>query len=271
MSGIHSTAQVDPGAAVGRDVEIGPYCVVGPDVRLGDRCRLLAHVVVDGHTALGEDNVVHPFAAIGLPPQSLNYGGGPTRLEIGSRNVIREHVTMHTGTEEGGGVTRVGDGGLFMVGAHIAHDCRIGDGVVLVNGVALGGHVEVDDRAQVGGLSGIHQRVRIGTHAIVGGHSAVERHVIPFGLAVGNRAYLRGVNVVGLRRAGFSRDEVAEIQKAYGLLFSDEESLGQQLDRLAQEFPDSPRIARIVAFFRDADGSPRLQRRGVCQPRDGLG
>lgn len=267
MSRIHPTAQVDPGAVLGEDVEIGPFCVVGPDVRLGDRCRLIAHVVVDGHTALGEDNVVHPFTAIGLPPQSLKYKGGPTRLEMGARNVVREHVTMHTGTEEGGGVTRIGDGGLFMVGVHVAHDCRIGDGVVLVNDAALGGHVEIDDRAQIGGLSGIHQHVRIGTHAIVGGHSAVEKHVIPFGLAVGNRASLRGVNVVGLRRAGFSKDEVAEVQKAYGLLFSDEEALGQQLDRLVREFPDSPPVAKIIAFFRDDDGSPRIKRRGICQPR----
>lgn len=271
MSGIHPTAQVDPKAVLGQDVEIGPYCVVGPDVRLGDRCRLMAHVLVDGHTTFGEDCVVYPFAAIGLPPQSLNYRGGPTRLEIGARNVVREHVTMHTGTETGGGVTRVGDGGLFMVGAHVAHDCRIGDGVILVNGAGLGGHVEIEDRVQIGALSGVHQHVRIGTHAIIGGHSAVEKHVIPFGLAVGNRAYLRGVNVVGLRRAGFSRDEVAEVQKAYGLLFSDEEVLSQQLDHLAREFPDSPHVSQIVAFFRDGEGALRIQDRGICQPRDGRG
>ncbi len=265
---IHPTAVVDSCAEIGADVEIGPYCVVGPNVKLGARCQLRSHVVINGHTTLGKANIIYPSAAIGLAPQSFKYKGGPTRLEIGAGNVIRESVTMHVGTEDGGGVTSIGDEGLFMVGAHIAHDCRIGNKVILVNGVALGGHVEIEDRAQVGGLCGVHQYVHIGTHASIGGHSAVEKNVLPYVLALGNRAHLHGLNIVGLRRAGFSKQELADVRKAYGLLFADDEPLLQQLDALEREFPKSKRVEQIISFCRTVESSPGTARRGYCQPQD---
>ncbi|MEX2643256.1 MAG: acyl-ACP--UDP-N-acetylglucosamine O-acyltransferase [Acetobacterales bacterium] len=263
MTSIHSTAIVEEGAELGADVDIGPFCHVGPDVILGDRVRLKSHVVISGRTAVGEDTQVYPFASIGHPPQDLKYKGEPSRLVIGRKNMIREHVTMNPGTEGGGMLTEVGDNGLFMVGCHVAHDCRLGNNVILANNATLAGHVVIDDFAILGGLSAVHQFVRIGKHAMVGGASAVENDVIPYGSVIGNRAWLSGLNLIGLKRRGFTRDVIHSLRAAYRLLFAPEGTLGERLEDVASLFSDNEPVMEIVAFIRQ-DSS-----RAICQPRDG--
>ncbi|SDD78685.1 UDP-N-acetylglucosamine acyltransferase [Paracoccus isoporae] len=210
---IHPSAVIAEGAVLGQGVRIGPFCVIGPRVRLGDGVELKSHVVIGGDTSVGAQTVIYPFASIGQDPQDLKYRGEDTRLEIGARNRIREYVTMNPGTEGGGGVTRVGDDGLFMASCHVAHDCRIGDRVVLVNSVAVAGHCVIGDDVIVGGLSGIHQFVRIGQGAMIGALSMVTADVLPFGLVQGPRAHLDGLNLVGLKRRGASRAEIAELRR----------------------------------------------------------
>ena len=263
MTEIHATAIVDDGASLGDDVTIGPYCCVGADVVLGDRVRLHAHVVVAGRTVIGAGTEIYPFASIGLPPQDLKYDGEPSRLEIGTNNVIREQVTMNPGTAGGGMLTRIGDHGLFMVGAHVAHDCTLGDHVILANNATLGGHVAIEDHAILGGLSAVHQFCRIGAHAMVGGMSGVEQDVIPFGSVMGNRARLAGLNVIGLRRRGFSKSEVQTLRTAYRLLFAEEGTMSERLADAAGMYRDNSAVMEIVEFIQ-ADSS-----RSICQPRAG--
>jgi UDP-N-acetylglucosamine acyltransferase len=261
MTAIHPTAVVHDGAVLGQDVQIGPYCVIGGRARLGDRVRLLSHVIIEGDTALGEDCLVHPFACLGAAPQHLGHKGEPTQLIIGPRNEVREHVTMHTGTVFDRGVTEVGADGLFMVGSHVAHDCIVGDHVVLANSAALGGHVKVGDYVFIGGLAGIHQHSRIGRNAFVGANAMVNKDVIPFGSVWGNHAHLEGLNLVGLRRRGFSRETVNQLRAAYRLLFADEGTFQERLDDTAELHAHSPEVMEIVAFIRaDAD-------RPLCLPR----
>lgn len=257
---VHPTATVEDGAQIGAGVAVGPYCYVGPDVVLEDGVELVSHAVVAGRTAVGRGTRIFPFASIGHPPQDLKYRGEPSRLVVGARCVIREHVTMNPGTEGGGMITRVGDRCLFMVGAHVAHDCRVGDDAILVNNATLAGHVEVGDFAILGGLSAVHQYVRIGRHAMIGGMSGVESDVIPFGSALGNRAHLSGLNVVGLKRRGFSRGTIHEMRKAYRLLFAEEGTMAERVADVADEFADVGPVMDIVAFIR-ADNS-----RSICQP-----
>lgn len=209
---IHPSAVIAPGAVLGQGVRIGPFCVLGDGVRLGDGVELKSHVVVEGDTEIGEGTVVFPFTCLGAVPQDMKYRGERTRLVIGARNRIREHVTMNPGTDGGGGMTRVGDDGLFMVGSHVAHDCHVGDRVILVNHVALAGHVEIGDDAIIGGLSGVHQWVRIGRGAMIGALSMVTADVIPYGLVQAPRAGLAGLNLVGLKRRGVGRDEIAALR-----------------------------------------------------------
>ena len=261
MSEIHPTAVIDANAKIGSDVTIGPYCIVGADVKLEDGVSLMGHVVVGGRTTVGAGCTVYPFASLGLPPQDLKYRGEPSRLTIGRETVIREHVTMNPGTEAGGMLTRVGEHCLFMVGAHVAHDCQIGDRVILVNNATLGGHVEVGDWAIFGGLSAAHQYVRIGRHAMVGGKTGVENDVIPYGSVVGNRAHLSGLNIIGLKRRGFSRAIINDLRRAYRLIFAQEGTLNERLDDVAELFSDNEPVMEIVCFIR-ADSS-----RAVCQPR----
>ena len=261
MAGVHGTAIVGPEVTLGRDVAIGPYCVVGGQVALDDGVVLHSHVVADGRTRIGPGTEIFPFASIGHRPQDLKYHGEPSELIIGRDNVIREHVTMNPGTEGGGMVTRVGDGGLFMMGAHVAHDCQIGDRVIMANNATLGGHVVVEDDAIIGGLSAVHQFVRIGRHAIVGGMSGVEHDVIPYAMAIGNRARLQGLNVVGLKRGGFARAEIQALNEAYRVLFSDEATLAERVERVAGEFGESRGVGEIVAFLRTEST------RGLCRPR----
>src|SRR5215469_15415020 len=219
MPQIHPTAVVAPAARLAENVVIGPYCVVGENVTLGPRITLRSHAVVDGRTTIGEGTRLFPFASIGLEPQDLKYRGEKSELIIGRNNTIREYVTMNPGTEGGGMVTRVGDNCLFMAGAHVAHDCQIGNHVILVNHATLGGHVIIEDYAVLGGLSAVHQFVRIGRHAMIGGMSGVERDVIPYGQVMGERARLTGLNIIGMQRRGFSRDDINGLRNAYAYLF----------------------------------------------------
>ncbi len=248
---IHPSAVVDPGARLGAGVEIGPFCVVGPHVVLGDYVRLVSHVAVDGRTTIGEGTVVYPFASLGHAPQDLKYKGEPSELIIGRNNRIRENVTMNTGTEGGGMVTRVGDGGLFMVGVHIGHDCIVGNNVIFANNATLGGHVVVGDHAVLGGLSAVHQFVRIGAHAMIGGMSGVEADVIPYGLVKGDRAYLAGLNLVGLQRRGFARDEIHALRSAFKKLFEGEGDLASRAAAVAEEAGEVSTVAEMLSFLGD--------------------
>jgi UDP-N-acetylglucosamine acyltransferase len=261
MASVHPTAIVHDGARLAADVEVGPYCIVGADVALAEGVRLIAHVVVDGHTGIGPECVAHPFAVLGGPPQHLAHKGEPTRLTIGARNVIREHVTMHTGTAAGRGITTVGSDGLYMAGSHVAHDCIVGDHVVFANNATLGGHVEVGDYVFMGGLSAVHQWSRVGRHAFIGGLAPVTRDVIPFAL-VGNDAYLEGMNLVGLKRRGFSREAINELRTAYRMLFAKEGTFQERVDDVAGALADSSEVMEVVSFIRAESNRP------LCLPRD---
>ena len=261
MTKIHATAVVDPSAQLGEDVEIGPFCVVGGDVQLGDRVKLRSHVSVDGHTVLGEGCDVHPFAALGGAPQHLGYKGEPTRLEIGAGTVIRESVTMNRGTANGDAVTRIGKNGFFMAYSHVAHDCIVGDGVVFANSATLAGHCHVGDGVIIGGLSAVHQHCRIGTGAIVGGVSGVAKDVIPFGSVLGARAELGGLNIIGLKRRGFPREQIHALRNAYKGLFSGEGTLKDRVEAIAETYKGEPLVETVVAFIRGNSD------RSYCVPR----
>ena len=260
MPDIHPTAVVDGGARIGANVTVGPYSIVGTGVELAEGVTVMSHVVVNGRTSIGANTKVYPFASVGLAPQDLKYKGEPSRLEIGCNNIIREHVTMHGGTEGGGMVTRVGNNGLFMVACHVAHDCRIGDHVVMVNNATLGGHVMVGDWAILGGLAAVHQYVRIGRHAMVGGLSGVENDVIPYGSVTGNRARLQGLNIIGLKRRGISRDDIHTLRNADRLLFAQEGTLAERLEDVADLFHDNRAVMEIIDFIRTES------QRSICQP-----
>lgn len=262
---IHPTAIVDPQAQIGAEVEIGPFCCVGANVQLGDRVRLLSHVVVEGRTTVGPETVMYPFASIGHAPQDMKYKGEPSELHIGARNRIREYVTMNPGTAGGGLVTRVGDDGLFMAGAHVAHDCQVGHHVIMANNATLAGHVEVGDYAIFGGLSAVQQFVRIGPYAMVGGLSAVVQDVIPYGMVVGDRARLSGLNLVGLERRGFPREEIQAMRNAYRMLFAPEGTLAERVDEVALAFEASRQVMDIVDFIKARSG------RALCLPRSANG
>jgi UDP-N-acetylglucosamine acyltransferase len=265
MPQIHPTAIVVPGARLADDVVIGPYCVIGEDVALAAGVTLKSHVVIDGRTTIGEGTRIFPFASIGHETQDLKYQGEPSLLEIGRNNTIREYVTINPGTEGGGMVTRVGNHCLLMVGAHVAHDCQIGDHVILVNNATLGGHVIVEDYAILGGLSAVHQFVRIGRHAMIGGMSGVERDVIPYGRVIGDRARLNGLNIIGMQRRGFSREDIQGLRSAYQFLFSDDGTFNDRVNEAAERFCGIGPVDDIIAFIR-ADSS-----RAICQPKGANG
>ncbi len=257
---IHPAAIVDPKARLGAGVSIGPFCVVGPDVELGDGVELVSHVVVAGHTRLGARSRVYPFASLGNPPQSLRYKGEPTRLDIGADCIIREYVTMNPGTVDGGGVTSVGANGFFMVGVHIAHDCKVGQGIIMANCATLAGHVTVGDYVNVGGLTAIHQFCRIGAYAMVGGASGVQHDVIPFGSTFGVPARMIGLNLIGLKRRGFARDDINMLRAAYRLLFAQEGTMAERLEDVTRLYANSKPVMDVVNFI-TADSS-----RAICQP-----
>ena len=261
MANVHASAIVEDGAVLGKNVTVGPFCLVGSQVVLGDGVTLHGHVVLGGRTIVGPNSAIFPFASIGQRPQDLKYQGEESDLVIGANTVIREHVTMNPGTVGGGLVTRTGANCLFMVGAHVAHDCMIGDNVILVNNATLGGHVAIGDFAIIGGMSAVHQFARIGAHAMVGGMSGVENDVIPYGSVTGNRAHLSGLNVIGLKRRNFSRDEIHDLRNAYRSLFAQEGTMQERLDDVAELFSENHLAMEIVEFMR-GDSS-----RSICQPK----
>ena len=261
MTDIHPTAIVDPQATIGKNVSIGAYSCIGPGVTLGDDVTVKSHAVLEGLTFIGDNCEIFPFAVIGVRPQDLKYSGEDSRVEIGTNTVIREHVTIHPGTKGGGLVTSVGQDCLIMVGAHVAHDCHVGNSVIMANNATLGGHVSVGDYAILGGLAGIHQFVRIGHHSMVGGLSGVENDVIPFGSVMGNRAYLCGLNVVGLKRRGFSRENIHDLRAAYRLLFAEEGTMAERIEDVSHMFSENAAVMEIVHFIRSQSS------RSVCQPQ----
>ena len=259
--GIHHTAIIEDGAKIGENVSIGAFCSIGSNVELGDNVMLKSHVVVDGHTTIGEGTMIYPFASIGHAPQDLKFKGEKTTLTIGKNNTIREHVTMNPGTADGGSETIVGDSCLFMMSSHVAHDCKVGDHVILANNATLAGHVEVGDHVIIGGLAAIHQFVRIGKHAMIGGMSGVEHDVIPFGAVMGERANLAGLNLIGLKRRGFSRDSIHGLRNAYEQLFASEGTLENRREQVKSNFSEIAEVSEVLDFVANA-GS-----RSICVPK----
>ncbi|SEQ82276.1 acyl-[acyl-carrier-protein]--UDP-N-acetylglucosamine O-acyltransferase [Faunimonas pinastri] len=263
MNEIHSTAIVASGARIGEGVKIGPFCVVGENVSLGDGCELKSHVVVEGRTSVGDRTRIFPFASLGHQPQDLKYRGEESTLSIGSDCLIREGVTMNPGTTGGRMTTTIGNRCVFLTNSHVGHDCAVGDGVILSNNVMLAGHVSLGEAVIVGGGAAIIQFTRVGDHAFVGGMAGVENDVIPFGSVLGNRAYLGGLNLVGLKRRGFSRDAIHALRHAYRELFHlGEGTLKDRVEKVAAEYADQPDVQLIVAFLREGG------ERAVCTPRD---
>lgn len=247
---IHPTAIIEPKARLGEGVRVGPYCVIGADVEIGDRCEIKSHVVVEGRTTIGADSVIYPFASIGHAPQDLKYHGEASELIIGHHNTIREHCTMNPGTESGAMKTVIGNHGLFMMSTHVAHDCVIGDHVIMANNATLGGHVTVGDHVLIGGLAAVHQFVRIGSYAVIGGMSGVESDVIPYGRVKGDRAFLAGLNLIGLERKGFDKDQIRTLQKAFNELFGHEGTMDQRIEMVSNDFSGLDAVMQIVDFAR---------------------
>jgi UDP-N-acetylglucosamine acyltransferase len=260
---IHISACVEPSAQLGAGVEIGPFCHVGPNVVLGDSVRLISHVSIAGFTHIGARTRVFPFASIGHEPQDLKYRGEPVRLTIGEDCLIREGVTMNPGTAGGGSHTRVGARCVFLANAHVAHDCSLGADIILSNNVMLGGHCQIGDFVIISGGAAAHQFVRIGAHAFIGGLAGVENDVIPYGIALGNRAALAGLNIVGLKRRGFSRESIHDLRRAYRALFAPEGTLKERVEDVAAEFAAHTEVQQILDFLREGG------ERAICMPRAG--
>lgn len=260
---IHPSAIVEDGARIADGVTIGPFSVVGANVTLGEGVELQSHVVVTGRTTIGARTRIFPFASIGHQPQDLKYKGEASTLEVGTDCLIREGVTMNPGTEGGGLKTVVGNSCAFLANSHVGHDCTVGNNVILSNNVMLAGHVEVSDFVIIGGGAAVIQFARVGQHAFLGGMSGLEQDLIPYGMALGNRAYLSGLNIVGLQRRGFSRSEIHDLRRAYRLLFAQEGTLLERVADVADEFKDHATVMEIVAFIK-AGG-----KRSMCTPRNG--
>lgn len=259
---IHASAVISPGATLGSNVRIGPFCVIGEHAVIGDDVTLHSHVAIAGRTTIGAGTQIYPFASLGHPPQDLKYKGEPSTLTVGVKNVIREYVTMNPGTEGGGMKTLVGDHCLFMAGSHVAHDCKLGHHVIMANNATLAGHVSVGDHAIIGGLAAVHQFVRIGKHAIIGGMSGVESDVIPYGSVMGERAWLAGLNLIGLKRRGFDRAAIHAMRKAFRDLFdATNATLSERAERVRQEFKDNPEVLDMIGFIQDKSA------RSFCTPR----
>ncbi len=260
MAIIDQTARIDAGASIGKDVSIGPFCVIGPHVVIGDGCQLLAQVNVAGHTTIGPRTVVHPFASLGGPPQDLRYRDEPTKLEVGADCIIREYVSMNRGTTQGRGLTTVGDRGFFMANAHVGHDAVVGNDVIFANSVGVAGHTRIGDSVFIGGLSAVHQHTRIGDGAMIAGVTGVRSDVIPFGFAVGSLAVLGGLNVVGMKRRGFSRETMHQVRSAYKRLFDDGGTRAARLDAIEADYRTIEPVMKIVAFAREE------RDRALCAP-----
>jgi len=246
---VHPTAIVEPGAALGEGVSIGPFCHVGAQAVLHDRVSLAGHVSIMGATTLGEGCTVYPMAVLGAPPQNAKHKGGRTTLEVGRNCTIREGVTMHRGTDTSRGETIVGDNGNFLAFAHIAHDCIVGKNASFANGATLGGHCEIGDNVGIGGLSAVHQFVRVGDNAFLAGGSMIVGDVIPYAIAMGNRAKLRGLNLVGLKRSGMPRSEIHALRRAYRTIFDRSRTVGENVEMAKAEFADSPTAMKIIDFI----------------------
>lgn len=257
---IHSQAIVNASAEIGDGVEIGPFCVIGPNAKLAAGVRLLSHVTISGDTTVGERTIIHPFTALGEPPQDLKYKGEPTRLRVGADNVIREHVTLHLGTVQGGGETSIGNKNFFMAGSHVGHDCTVGNGIVFANAAILGGRVSVQDFVILGGHSAVHQLGRIGPYAFIGGGAAVTGDVIPFGM-VDNHGYLHGLNLVGLKRRGFKRETINDLRAAYRHLFEGGGHFNDRVEQAAERYAGTAEVMKIIEFIRAS------QQRPLCIPR----
>ncbi len=259
---IHPTAIIHDGAVIGEDVSIGPFSIVGRHATIGDRVNLVSHVVIDGMTEIGADSVVYPFTCLGGPPQHLAHKGEPTKLVVGERNQIREHVIMHTGTEKGGGVTRVGNDCMFMAGSGVAHDCVLGNNVIMANQASIGGHVQVGDFVFLGGSCAVHQFARLGRYSFIGGGAIVTKDVIPYGSVWGNHARLEGLNLVGLKRRGFSRELILSLRTAYRMMFAEEGTFQERLDDVLENFSDVDQVVEIIRFIREDSTRP------ICLPSD---
>lgn len=255
--GIHPTAIIEDGAVIA-GASIGPFCKVGTGVVLHEGVVLESHVVVTGPTEIGANTRISPFAVLGSPPQHLGCKGEGTRLVIGENNIIREYVTMNRGTVAGGGLTRVGDNGFFMTSSHLAHDCQVGDRVILANGAAVGGHVKIGDHAFLGGLCAIHQHCRIGDHAFVGGCAAVTTDIIPFASAAGNHARLAGLNIIGLKRRGFSREAIHDLRAAYKFLFFGDDVFKARICKLRETFAHSAEVMKLLDFIEAGEARPLM-------------
>lgn len=249
MSFIHETAIVSPKAKIGTDCHIGAFSTIGDEVVLGDKVHLESHVVISGKTSIGEETRIFPFVSIGLAPQDLKYGGEPTETRIGKRNHIREFVTIHRGTEGGGGLTKIGDDNLFMAQAHVAHDCQIGNYVIMANAATLAGHVEIADHANIGAYSGVHQFCRIGFEAFVGGYSVVVKDAMPFATIQGNHAKCYGLNRVGMKRRGYSKEVIQKLNHAFHLLLTAKLNTSQALEKIKEEIQNCKEVNLLVNFI----------------------
>jgi UDP-N-acetylglucosamine acyltransferase len=246
---IHPSAIVSPGARIGEGCHVGPFVTIGDNVTLGDGVRIDSHCVIDGRTSIGDETHIYPFVSIGLPPQDLKFAGEETETEIGRRNRIREFVTIHRGTKGGGGITRIGDDGFFMAQVHIAHDCLIGNNVIMANAATLAGHVAVFDGANIGAYSGVHQFCRVGREAYVGGYSVVVKDALPFALTVGNHAKCYGLNKVGVRRRGYSRETIDALHHAFHLLLAAKLNTSQAVERIRAEIAGVAEVDELVSFI----------------------
>ena len=259
----HHTSIVSEKAELGSNVTIGPYCIINENVKIGNNVNLKAHIYIDGNTTIGDNCTFFPYCSIGTAPQDLKYKGEKSILNIGNNNVFREYVTVNPGTEGGGLETVIGNNCLFMINAHVAHDCQIGNNVIMVNNASIAGHVILEDYAIMGALSGAHQFCRIGKHSMIGGLSGVDSDVIPYGTVIGNRAYLSGLNIIGLKRRGFSKDIIQDLRKAYGLLFSNQEvTFSDRIKEVSEEFLDNEPIQEIVQFLKSEKS------RSICKPKN---
>ncbi len=263
MNNIHSTAIISSKAKLGKNIKIGPYCIVKDNVTIHDNTNLISHVNIEGFTTIGKNCTFYPFCSIGTVPQDLKYKGEKSFLIIGDSNTFREHVTVNPGTLGGGLKTTIDSDCLFMVGSHIAHDCKIGSNVVLVNNASLAGHVIIEDYAILGAFSGVHQFCRIGKHSMTGAMSGIDSDVIPYGTVLGNRAYLSGLNIIGLKRRGFSKPIIQELRKAYGMLFfTQDRTISTRIKEVSEEFAENEPVMEVVNFL------TKEKSRSLCKPKD---
>ena len=256
---IHKTAIVDSKAKISSSVNIGPYCVIGPNVEINENVKIHSHVNISGNTKIGQGNTIYPFASIGNDPQDLKYNGEETKLIIGNNNKIREYVTINPGTEGGGGLTKIGNDCLFMISSHVAHDCQVGNNVIIANNVPLGGHAIIEDNVVIGGNSAVQQFTRIGKMAMVGGMTGVLHDVIPYGLSIGNRNYLQGLNLIGLRRANFNNKDILGLTEAYKEIFATK-NLSDNLSKLNGEFKENTLVKDVIKFI------TKDKKRSICTP-----